>query len=124
MTAALIGAGALILAVAGGYWFTVGVLALASRGARRSGEGQGPSSKQAKDALRGGRWIGYLERAGVAAAILTGQPSAVAIVVAVKGLGRFAELKGNPDASERFVIGTLASLLFAAACGGLGAWLI
>jgi hypothetical protein len=35
----------------------------------------------------------------------------------VKGLGRYAELKA-PAAAERFIIGTLASLLWAAACVG------
>ena len=51
--------------------------------------------------------------------MLLGQPAGVAIVVAVKGLGRYPELKENPGASERFVIGTLASLIWAAGWGVL-----
>lgn len=64
--------------------------------------------------LRGGAIIGVLERLGVAVAILTGQSVAIAYIVAIKGLGRFAELKETPVAAERFIIGTLTSLLWAA----------
>lgn len=63
--------------------------------------------------LRGGAIIGVLERLGVCLAILTGQPVAIAYIVAIKGLGRFAELKETPVAAERFIIGTLASMLWA-----------
>jgi hypothetical protein len=64
--------------------------------------------------LRGGAIIGVLERLGVGVAILTGQPVAIAYIVAIKGLGRFAELKETPVAAERFIIGTLTSMLWAA----------
>lgn len=64
--------------------------------------------------LRGGAIIGILERVAVALAILAGEPVAIAYVVAIKGLGRFAELKGTPVAAERFIIGTLTSMLWAA----------
>ncbi|WP_426998795.1 hypothetical protein [Pseudarthrobacter sp. N5] len=64
--------------------------------------------------LRGGAIIGVLERLAVCVAILTGQPVAIAYVVAIKGLGRFAELKETPVAAERFIIGTLTSMLWAA----------
>ncbi|MEV8143147.1 hypothetical protein [Specibacter sp. NPDC078709] len=66
------------------------------------------------EVLRGGLLIGCLERAAVAVAILAGQPVAIAYVVAIKGLGRYPELKDTPAASERFIIGTLASMLWAA----------
>ncbi|PYI66057.1 hypothetical protein CVV68_15825 [Arthrobacter livingstonensis] len=59
--------------------------------------------------------IGVLERAAVVLAVLTGQPVAIAYVVAIKGLGRYPELKQAPAASERFIIGTMTSLLWAAA---------
>jgi hypothetical protein len=64
--------------------------------------------------LRGGAIIGVLERLGVCLAILAGQPVAIAYIVAIKGLGRFAELKETPVAAERFIIGTLTSMLWAA----------
>lgn len=67
--------------------------------------------------LRGGAIIGILERLGVCLAVLTGQPVAIAYIVAVKGLGRFAELKETPVAAERFIIGTLSSMLWAAGIG-------
>lgn len=56
--------------------------------------------------------------------MLLGYPSAVAFVIAVKGLGRYPELRENPGASERFVIGSLASLLWAAAVGVAGAAIV
>ncbi|MDQ0734208.1 hypothetical protein [Arthrobacter agilis] len=64
--------------------------------------------------LRGGLVIGVLERLAVTVAILGGQPVAIAYVVAVKALGRYAELKETPAAAERFIIGTLTSMLWAA----------
>jgi hypothetical protein len=59
-----------------------------------------------------------LERAAVAISLLTGSAEALAVVIAVKGLGRFAELRA-PAAAERFIVGTLASGLWAAACVGV-----
>ncbi|MBT2530631.1 hypothetical protein J7E83_00535 [Arthrobacter sp. ISL-48] len=82
--------------------------------------GQTPSSGPGQPAdpgqriLRGGAIIGVLERLAVCLAILAGQPVAIAYVVAIKGLGRFAELKETPVAAERFIIGTLTSMLWAA----------
>lgn len=70
--------------------------------------------RPAADVLRGGLVIGFLERAAVAVAIFSGQPVAIAYVVAIKGLGRYPELKDTPSASERFIIGTLASMLWSA----------
>ncbi|MHA7155471.1 hypothetical protein [Arthrobacter sp. TMN-50] len=71
--------------------------------------------------LRGGLVIGVLERLGVAGAILANEPVAIAYVVAIKGLGRYAELKETPAVAERFIIGTLTSLLWAAAVAGFAA---
>lgn len=78
--------------------------------------------------LRGGLWIGLVERFAAAATIFLGQPALIAVIVAIKGLGRFKEIS-SPDASERFVLGTLASLTWAtlaAAAGAamLNAWFI
>jgi hypothetical protein len=69
--------------------------------------------------LRGGAIIGILERLAVCLAILVNQPVAIAYVVAIKGLGRFAELKETPVAAERFIIGTLTSMLWAAGIAAL-----
>jgi hypothetical protein len=71
------------------------------------------------DVLRGGAWIGALERAAVAGTLLAGWPEGLAVILAVKGLGRYNELRTTPAAAERFIIGTLASALWAAACVGV-----
>jgi hypothetical protein len=70
------------------------------------------------EVLRGGAWIGLLERAAVAGTLLAGWPEGLAVLLAVKGLGRFAELRA-PAAAERFILGTLASALWAVACVGV-----
>lgn len=89
---------------------------------RRPGEaGEAVSSARV---LRGGAIIGVLERVAVFLAVLAGEPAAIAYVVAIKGLGRFAELKGTPVAAERFIIGTLTSLLWAAGVAVLARILI
>ncbi|MCG2802024.1 MAG: hypothetical protein L6311_08015 [Cellulomonas sp.] len=141
MTPTLIIAGALIVSLLGGWGFTAGVLTAAARSERgrrrpaprprrrttrsRPGRPERPRTLAASGAptraapLRGGLAIGLLERAAVTLALVAGQPDAVAVVVAVKGLGRFSELRDNPDASERFVIGSLASLLWAGVVGAL-----
>ena len=84
----------------------------------------GPEGPRARAALRGGTWIGLLERVATTGALLYGEPTAVAVVVAVKGLGRYPELREHPAASERFVVGSLASLTWAAGVGFLGRWLL
>jgi hypothetical protein len=77
--------------------------------------------ESAGSVLRGGAWIGYLERGAVAATLLAGFPEGLALVLAVKGVGRYPELRDagrGADAPEEFIIGTLASLLWAAAAAG------
>jgi hypothetical protein len=80
--------------------------------------------------LRGGAWIGYLERGAVAATLLASFPEGLALVLAVKGVGRYPELRdagsggrAGADAPEEFIIGTLASLLWASAAAGTAALL-
>jgi hypothetical protein len=70
------------------------------------------------EVLRGGAWIGVLERIAIAGTLLAGWPEGLAVVLAVKGLGRFAELRA-PAAAERFILGTLASTLWSVACVGV-----
>lgn len=148
-----IAAGLILLSVVGGYYVTRGVLHLAARtGAAETasstaatppppppevspGPGPalaaatppadpGPTGPTAVAALRGGTWIGILERLAVTGLILVGYPGGIAILVAIKGLGRYPELKDKPGASERFVVGTLASIVWAAGLGVLGLWWI
>lgn len=69
-----------------------------------------------REVLRGGTTIGVLERLAATGTIVAGFPEGLAIVVAVKGVGRFTELEA-PEARERFIIGSLASLIWACAAG-------
>jgi hypothetical protein len=84
------------------------------------------SIQAAESQLRGGYWIGVLERAAIFAAILTGYGSGLAVILGVKSLARYPELRAeeNRGAAERFIIGTFASSLIAAAGAGLTLWII
>ena len=91
------------------------------RGITAAGDASGGASGPMGDGpviLRGGTVIGYLERLGAVVAIVAGFPEALAVIVAIKGIGRFSEL-ASAEARERFIIGTLASLLWACAAGAL-----
>ncbi|WAP51046.1 hypothetical protein OL239_14175 [Arthrobacter sp. ATA002] len=86
----------------------------AASGAKRpAGAAHRRSAPAPGSVLRGGLVIGVLERLAVAASVLASEPVAIAYVVAIKGLGRYAELKDTPAAAERFIIGTLTSMLWA-----------
>ncbi|MAY96902.1 hypothetical protein [uncultured Nocardioides sp.] len=124
------------LAVLGGGPVTTSLFALVDAEGRAQGDVEGdavrdawadPDSDSAQDAdtleragqlLRGGAWIGVLERAGVLAALVAGWPEGLAVVLALKGLGRYPELRnaGTGAVAERFIIGTFTSVLWAAAC--------
>ena len=80
--------------------------------------GQADAGGTVHEVLRGGLMIGILERLAVTGAILAGFPEAIAVVVAIKGVGRFTELAAA-EARERFIIGTFASLIWACACAAL-----
>ena len=71
--------------------------------------------------LRGGAWIGALERTAIVASLLAGWPEGMALSLALKGLGRYPELRNqdNPGTAERFIIGTFTSVLWAAGCAGV-----
>ena len=74
--------------------------------------------------LRGGRWIGRLERLAVFASLMAGFPEGVAVVLAVKSLARYPELRATDSATaEKFIIGTFTSVLYAAGLAGLTLWI-
>lgn len=117
------------VAVLGGNPVTRRVLEIATHGRVKDGANGGilldaeaagvrDDDERPTEVLRGGTTIGYLERLGVVVAIIAGYPEAIAIVVAIKGVGRFSELAAA-EARERFIIGTLASLLWACIVGAL-----
>ena len=79
----------------------------------------------AQKELPGGRWIGILERIAVYVSIVAGFPTGIAVALAVKGLGRYPELRAEKEGREAarvgelFIIGTFASVLWAAAWAGV-----
>jgi len=112
---------AVLASAAGGGPLTVTILRLASAStAPRRREPGRPDPTPPEDLLRGGAWIGALERLAVTTALIAGWPEGIAVVLAVKGLARYPELRApGAGASERFIIGTLTSVLWAAACAVL-----
>jgi hypothetical protein len=107
------------LAVGGGGPLTTSVLALVDRGNTRA-----QSTQQAGEVLRGGALIGSLERAAIYASLVAGWPEGLALVLAIKGLARYPELR-SPDqptsvtpqaVAERFIIGTFTSVLWSVTC--------
>jgi hypothetical protein len=107
------------LAVSGGGPLTTSVLSLVDRGNTRA-----HSTQQAGEVLRGGALIGALERGAIYAALVAGWPEGLAIVLAIKGLARYPELR-SPDqpasvtpqtVAERFIIGTFTSVLWSVTC--------
>ena len=107
------------LAVAGGGPVTTAVFDLVDRPRRRP---RRRSIEAAGAVLRGGAWIGALERGRGLRHLVAGWPEGVAIVLALKGLGRYPELaqpRTPTGAAERFIIGTFTSVLWAAACAGV-----
>ncbi|WIB65040.1 hypothetical protein [Curtobacterium sp. MCBD17_040] len=113
-----------VLGVVGGGPATAVVLRLATHRDATPGRNGGilildqRGDGQRHEVLRGGAAIGRLERIAVVAAILVGRLEIVAAVIAIKGLGRFSELD-SAEARERFIIGTLASMLWAGAFAAL-----
>jgi hypothetical protein len=116
-----------LLAVVGGGPVTTRIFAFvdsSERAAAADGTADGESLDRAGgagDVLRGGAWIGALERLAVFAGLAAGFPEGVAVVLALKGVGRFPDLRqdqGHGGTTERFIIGTFASVLWAAACAG------
>lgn len=108
-----------LLAVAGGGPLTALVFDLVDRR-----ELPADSMREAGHVLRGGAWIGALERLAIYATLVAGWPEGLAVVLALKGLGRYPELRAAEDgvrtgAAERFIIGTFASVLWACGCAGV-----
>jgi hypothetical protein len=101
-----------ILAVAGGGVLTTQVFSFVEDPDR---------VRDAGAVLRGGAWIGALERLAVYVALVAGWAPGLAVVLAVKGLGRYPELRNQEDTgvAERFIIGTFTSVLWAVACAGV-----
>lgn len=114
----LLGIELVTLAIVAGSPLVTLVLRLSTRDSRPGTHGGilvDEDDEAPREILRGGRTIGYLERLAIAASVLAGQLGGIAVIVAIKGLGRYSELE-NAEARERFIIGSLTSLIWAVAC--------
>lgn len=115
----LFGAGLLLLAVVGGSPAVAFVLRQASKDSALGEHGgilvSDTARSKPREILRGGRTIGYLERLAIIGCLFAGQFAGIAVIVAIKGLGRYSELE-NAEARERFLIGSLTSLIWAVLC--------
>lgn len=114
----LVALGIALSAAVTGWPVVAGTLRISTR-QREAEPGPNPTenhSSPASAVLRGGLWLGFVERFACALAIMFGQVALVAVVVAVKGLGRFKELT-TPEASERFILGRVNSRESAASTG-------
>ena len=113
-----------VVAIAGGGLLTTLVFRQVDRGDHVAPTDQADSVEAARQILRGGAWIGALERTAIYASIVAGWPEGIAVVLAVKSLARYPELQAGKKsaAAERFIIGTFVSTLFACACAGLAVW--
>ena len=107
-------------AVITGGAMTTSVLSLADTASRPT-----PQRIQ-RTILRGGTWIGALERIGITAFLLAGWPEGIAVILAVKGLARYPELRTSHStgAAERFIIGTFTSIGWADASAGVALLLL
>lgn len=105
----LVVAAGVLGAAASGNVITRSVLALAAGSTA-------PTPRVRATVLRGGAWIGVLERLALFGTLLAGFGIGLAAIVAVKAFARYPELKTAQatGAIERFIIGTFASLGWAA----------
>jgi hypothetical protein len=109
----VLGCAAFVFALATGNRLVVDALALTD-----------VTTTESHSPLKGGRFLGPMERIIVGAVIVAGDPAAAAIVIAAKGFLRFPEIRGEagkgtdvsgPDENtEYFLIGTFSSLIIAA----------
>jgi len=93
-----------VIALVGGHYFTRMVLNLI------------PVESKSRGIERAGTIIGYLERALIISFIVLNEYSLIGFIVAAKSIARFEELKERSFA-EYFIVGTLASTLFAVLVG-------
>ena len=116
-----------VLGVVGGSPLTVLVLRRSAPDIAEPGEhggilvnekGEAPPKAATREVLRGGTTIGFLERVAIVGAVAIGHVEIIAALIAIKGLGRFSELD-SAAARERFIIGTLVSMIWAGLCAAL-----
>lgn len=74
---------------------------------------RGQNSDEKGDTVHSGKWIGIFERLIVVALSLLAQYSAIAFVFTAKSIARFKEIENNQGFAEVYLLGTLASVVFA-----------
>ena len=110
------GAGLLLLLTTPANRAATDLLAIARGRARPDGDAQ-----PGEASLRGGRWIGPLERLLLLLLASMGVHAAIAAVIAAKGVIRFPEISRDErgDKAEEFLIGSLASWTLAVLAAAL-----
>ncbi len=93
-----------LIAIFGGHVFTKGILKLV------------PLQSSSQGIVRAGAIIGFLERALIISFVIMQEYSLIGFIVAAKSIARFEELKER-NFAEYFIVGTLASTLFAVLVG-------
>lgn len=104
-----------VTAVVGGAPVATAVLRLADKTWPTAGQGLAQAS-----ILPAGEWLGPLERVVTFACLSLSWPEGVAAVLVLKSWGRLDVIKTSPEAGQRFMIGTMTSVLWAAALAGVG----
>ena len=109
----LVGGIVVLLGVRGVAWFL-----------RIASDRPKAAQQQAADRLKGGAWIGALERLATYLSVIGHFLPGLAIILAVKGLARYPELRAqDAGVAERFIIGTFISVLLAVGGAALTLWL-
>ncbi len=78
---------------------------------------------EAEGALGQGQRIGILERIILLTLVIQGEWAAIGFVLTAKSVARFSKLEADQAFAERYLIGTLTSVVVAGACGMMAtAW--
>lgn len=102
-------------------FLTVSANGLVRAALRQDGPGEQPAPAEGSQ-LKGGRWIGPLERITLTGLLVTGAYPVAAGLIAAKGIVRFPEIQAdqkNGNKAEYFLVGSFVSWTVAMAAAGL-----
>lgn len=100
----------LLFSIKGGTILSLLIIKLPQEKQKKQSEGE-IQDKELEGRIRYGKIIGNIERIIIIYSILTNQFNLIAIIVAIKSIGRFKEL--GDKTSDYYIIGNFASLLIA-----------
>ncbi|WP_150460568.1 hypothetical protein [Nesterenkonia ebinurensis] len=109
-----------VLAAGLALFLTVSSNGLVRAALRQEGPGEHPTVPGPQ--LKGGRWIGPLERITLTGLLVTGAYPVAAALIAAKGIVRFPELQADQEhgnKAEYFLVGSFVSWTIAAVAAGL-----